>query len=72
MIPYVEDGEGKIMHLENLLLTGAGFTATWGGFLNEEMRANIFNQQDVKNNAKVRSKLLSYSECEAAQDQNSG
>lgn len=46
------------MPSRNVLLTGAGFTANWGGFLNTEMWSHIFNNKIVQTNRKVRALLL--------------
>lgn len=42
----------------NVLLTGAGFTANWKGFLKYEMWSQIFNQKTVQNNRKIRALLF--------------
>lgn len=46
------------MHTRSILFTGAGFTANWGGFLNNEMWSQIFNQKEIQNSEKIRSVLL--------------
>jgi hypothetical protein len=40
------------------LLTGAGFTKTFGGLLAGEMWAAIFNQPEIQNTPSVREKML--------------
>jgi hypothetical protein len=42
----------------NILLTGAGFTKTFGGFLGSEMWAVIFNQPEVQRDEGLRSLML--------------
>jgi len=42
-----------------ILLTGAGYTRNFGGFLGREMWAKIFNNPSIQNNSKIRSMLLS-------------
>jgi len=42
-----------------ILLTGAGYTHNFGGFLGKEMWAKIFNNPSIQNNRKIRSMLLS-------------
>lgn len=42
-----------------ILLTGAGFTRNFGGFLAREMWSKIFNNPSVQSNAKVREVLAS-------------
>jgi hypothetical protein len=48
----------------NILFTGAGFTANWGGFLNIELWAQIFNHKRIQRNKKIRSYLLQYPDWE--------
>jgi hypothetical protein len=43
-----------------VLLTGAGFTANWGGFLNIELWAQIFNHKRTQRNKQTRKYLLEY------------
>jgi hypothetical protein len=40
------------------LLTGAGFTKTFGGLLADEMWAAVFNQPEIQNTLSVREKML--------------
>jgi hypothetical protein len=42
----------------NILLTGAGFTKTFGGFLGSEMWAAIFNQPEVRADKTLRERML--------------
>lgn len=42
----------------NILLTGAGFTHNFGGFLGNEMWAKIFNNPDIQKQARLRNLLL--------------
>ena|SRR2546425_585253 len=41
-----------------LLLTGAGFTKSFGGFLSDEMWADIFSRPEVQSCPAVRSAML--------------
>ncbi len=43
---------------KTILLTGAGFTKTFGGFLGSEMWAAIFNQPEVREDNKLREYML--------------
>ena len=43
---------------KNILLTGAGFTKTFGGFLGSEMWAAIFNRPEVRADNKLRECML--------------
>ncbi len=43
---------------KTVLLTGAGFTKNFGGFLGSEMWAIILNQKEVTNNPRLRNALL--------------
>ena len=43
---------------KTILLTGAGFTKTFGGFLGSEMWAAIFNQPEVGEDNKLREYML--------------
>lgn len=43
---------------KNILLTGAGFTKTFGGYLGSEMWAVIFNQPEVQSDEGLRSLML--------------
>lgn len=43
---------------ETVILTGAGFTKTFGGFLGDEMWSAIFNQPEVQSDAKIRECML--------------
>lgn len=49
----------KICPSEIVLLTGAGFTETFGGYLGSEMWARIFNQPNIQKYPKIRKALLS-------------
>jgi hypothetical protein len=44
---------------KTILLTGAGFTKTFGGYLASEMWAAILNQPEIRNNPKLRMLLIS-------------
>ena len=44
---------------ENILLTGAGFTHNFGGFLVERMWAEIFNHPDIQRSQLIREWMLS-------------
>jgi len=41
-----------------ILLTGAGFTHNFGGFLGEEMWAEIFNHPEIQKQSNVRELML--------------
>lgn len=43
---------------KTILLTGAGFTQGFGGYLADQMWTAIFNQQEIKNNPGFRKCLL--------------
>ena len=43
---------------KTVLLTGAGFTKNFGGFLGSEMWAIILNQKEVTNSPRLRNALL--------------
>ena len=43
---------------KTILLTGAGFTKTFGGYLASEMWAEIFNQPEIQSEPKLRESLL--------------
>lgn len=49
----------KVEVCENILLTGAGFTRDFGGFLAEEIWAHIYNHPAVRACPKVAQKMLS-------------
>lgn len=44
---------------KNVLLTGAGFTKDFGGYLGDEMWAAILSQKEISRHPKLRQKLLS-------------
>ncbi len=43
---------------ETVILTGAGFTKTFGGYLGDEMWSAIFNQPEIQRDAKIRECML--------------
>src|SRR3989344_5015644 len=47
---------------KNVLLTGAGFTRNFGGFLARDMWARIFNSEEVQSQERVRKMLVEYSD----------
>lgn len=50
----------------NIVLTGAGFTKDFGGYLGGEMWSAIFSQREIAQNQKLRLKLLEEMNYEAA------
>ena len=42
---------------KHILLTGAGFTKNFGGFLADEMWSKLFNKVEIQNNSDIRNKL---------------
>lgn len=44
---------------KNVLLTGAGFTKDFGGYLGDEMWAAILSQKEISKHSRLRQKLLS-------------
>src|SRR6267143_3018187 len=50
----------------NIILTGAGFTKDFGGYLGGEIWSAIFSQREIAQNQKLRLKLLEEMNYEAA------
>jgi len=44
---------------KHILLTGAGFSNNWGGFLAQEMWAEVFNNENIQREKRLRELLLS-------------
>lgn len=54
----MSDGKSYFHPAKNVLLTGAGFTKSFGGYLASEMWAIILNQPEVSQDPKLRRELL--------------
>jgi hypothetical protein len=50
--------ESSLHSSDIILLTGAGFTKTFGGYLGSEMWARIFNHFEIQQNPKIRNRML--------------